>query len=163
MQFYIRQGADADALFTIMDSSGQPVYRVVGEFTPIGGKFSLTDREGGEIARVFSVGLTTVSKYSVVAEEKERARVTCNLKSKSQPVKIKGVSWRFRGDLISRSYDLVNVDSSVIMTHGRCWNSVGDCYAVEIHNEADVPVCLCIAAILDSTVLGGMTAPVPAN
>lgn len=163
MQFYICQGSDTDALFTIMDSAGQPVFRVTGDSLAIGNKLSMIDVANVEIARIYSVGLPNLSKYTISVGEKERARVTWNSSAKQQKVKIKGVSWRFRGDLISRSYDIINVDSSVVMSHGRCWNKIGDCYGVEIHEEADVPVCLCLAVILDSTVFGGVAVPAPAN
>lgn len=89
--------------------------------------------------------------------------MTQNLTASRQPIKIKKVSWHFRGDLAARSYDILNVDSTVIMTHGRCWNSVGDCYAVDIPRESDILVCLCLSVILDSTVIGGTPAAVPAN
>lgn len=163
MQFYIRQSTDIDSLFSIMDCSGQPVYRVTGDSLSIGSRLCLVDNEKNEVARIYSVGLPTITKYTIAVGDKERARVTWNMNAKKQQVKIKGVTWRFRGDLAARSYDIVNVDSSVIMTHGRCWNNIGDCYAVEIKDEPDVLVCLCLSVILDSTVIGGTAAPVPAN
>lgn len=163
MKFYIKQSTATDALFTIMDSLGQPIYRVMGDSLSIGSKISLVDQNEKEVARIFSVGLTAISKYSVFIGDKERARVMQNLTASRRPIKIKGINWRFRGDLLTRSYDIINIDSLVIMTHGRCWNVVGDCYAVEVTNESDVLLCLCLSVILDSVVIGGSAAALPAN
>ena len=163
MHFYLRQNSDTDALFIIMDSTGQLVYRVTGDSLSIGNKISMIDNEQNEIARISSVGLATLSKYTIYVGEKERAHLTWNSGAKHHQVKIKGKSWRFRGELVTRSFDIVNVDSSVVMTHGRCWNNMGDCYGVDIKEEVDIPVCLCLAVILDSIVLGGTIAAVPAN
>lgn len=148
-------------LFSVMDSLGQPVYRVIGDSLAIGSKIYLIDQNKQEVARIFSVGLTTIAKYSVLVGEKERARVTRNLGSSRNPIKIKGVKWCFRGDLVTRSYDLVDEASAVVMTHGRCWNQIGDCYAVEVARQEDVLTCLCISIILDSTVVAGPAAALP--
>lgn len=161
MKFFIQQSTETNELFSVMDSLGQPVYRVTGDSVALGNKIFLIDQNGQEAARIFSVGLTTIAKYSVFIGEKERARVIQNLGRSRQPIKIKGVNWTFRGDLLTRSYDIVNADSAVVMTHGRCWNNVGDCYAVEITREADVLVCLCLSVILDNTVITGSAAALP--
>jgi Uncharacterized conserved protein len=163
MQFYIQQSTDPDVLFAIMDSSGQPVYRVTGDSLSIGSKLCMLDDGNREVARISCAGLTAISRYTISVGDKERARVSWNFSAKRQQVKIKGVNWQFRGDLVSRSYDIVDIDSAVVMSHGRCWNQIGDCYAADIAKESDVPVCLCLAVILDSTVFGGTVAAVPAN
>ncbi|HEX2985274.1 MAG TPA: LURP-one-related family protein [Caproiciproducens sp.] len=163
MQFFLQQSADPDTLFAVLDSSGQPVYRVTGDSLAVGSKIYLVDQNQNEAARIFSVGLPTIAKYSIFIDDKERARVTRNLTVSRQPIKIKKVSWHFRGDLASRSYDIVDIDSTVVMSHGRCWNSVGDCYALDIQRESDILICLCLSVILDSTVIGGTPAAVPAN
>ncbi|MDF2632043.1 MAG: LURP-one-related, partial [Caproiciproducens sp.] len=90
MKFYMKQSTDTDALFTVIDSLGQAVYRVTGDSLSIGSKFYLIDNNKNEAARIFSVGLTTISKYSIFIDDKERARVTLNLNSAHSPIKIKG-------------------------------------------------------------------------
>ncbi len=163
MKFYIQQSTQADSLFMIMDSLGQLIYRVTGDSLAIGSKIYLIDQNQKEAARIFSVGLTAISKYSVFIGDKERARVIQNLTAARQPIKIKGISWRFRGDLVTRSYDIIDVASSVVMTHGRCWNTTGECYGVEVTKESDVLLSLCLAVILDNIVIGSTAAALPAN
>jgi uncharacterized protein YxjI len=161
MKFYIHQSTGTETLFSVSDSLGQPVYRVTGDSLSIGSKFYLIDNNQHEAARIFSVGLSALSKYSIFIDDKERARVILNLTAPKQPIKIKTVNWRFRGDLLTRSYDLIHVDSSVVMSHGRCWTVSGDCYAVDVTNDCDVLLCLCIAIVLDNTVIGSSAAALP--
>ncbi|WP_312694532.1 tubby C 2 [Caproiciproducens sp.] len=163
MKFYIKQNTGTDALFTVIDALGQSVYSVTGDSLSIGSKVYLIDNNKNEAARIFSLGISALSKYAVFIDDKERARVTLNLTAAHHPVKFKGISWRFRGDLLTRSYDLIDVDSAVIMSHGRCWNENGDCFAVDIASESNVLLCLCIAVILDSTVIGGSAKAVPVS
>jgi uncharacterized protein YxjI len=163
MQFYIHQNSGTETLFTISDSLGQPVYEVTGDSLSIGSKFYLIDNNKHEAARIFSVGLSTISKFSIFIDDKERARVIQNLTAPLKPIKIKGISWSFRGDLLTRSYDIINVDTTVVMTHGCCWNACGDCFAVDVTNESDVLLCLCIAVILDNTVIGSSAAALPVS
>lgn len=157
-KFFLQQSAEPGLLFSVMDGNGRPVYRVTGDSLALGSKVCFLDQNELEVARVFSVGLAAIAKYSVMVGEKERARVTWNLRSERQPIKIKGVKWRFRGDLITRSYDLVDEDAAVVLTHGRCWNRMGDCYAVEVAKGENALIGLCISVILDSTVLTGPAA-----
>lgn len=163
MQFYIRQDGGTETLFTISDSLGQPVYRVTGDSLSIGSKFYLIDNNDHEAARIFSVGLSAISKYAIFIDDKERARVIQNLTAARHPIKIKGINWRFRGNLITRSYDIIDVASTVVMTHGSCWNVCGNCYAVDIANESNVLLCLCIAVILDNTVIASTAAALPVS
>jgi uncharacterized protein YxjI len=166
MQFYIHQNTGTETLFIISDCLGQPVYRVKGDSLSIGSKYYLIDNNENEAARIFSVGLSALSKYTIYIDDKERARVILNLTATTpkQPIKIKGVKgirWRFRGDLITRSYDIIDVDSTVIMTHGRCWHTGCDCFAVDVTNKQDVLLSLCIAVIIDSTVIASSAAVLP--
>ncbi|QEY33806.1 hypothetical protein FL966_01370 [Caproiciproducens galactitolivorans] len=163
MKFFIKQSTGTDALFTILDTLGQPVYRVTGDSLAIGSKFYLIDGNTNEVAKIVSLGLTPKSKYTIYIHDKECARVNWSFTSEHHPVKIKGVNWHFRGDLVERSYDLIDANSAVVMSHGRCWNENGDCFAVDIANESDVLLCLCIAVILDSTVIAGSAKAVPAH
>ncbi len=161
MQFFIHPGIGTETLFAVSDTQGRSVYSVIGDSLSIGSKICVIDHNQQEVARIYSVGVPTVSKYSIFIDNKERARVIQNLTAARHPVKLKGISWRFRGDLLSRSYDIINVDSTVIMTHGCCWNLGKDCFAVDVTNQCDTLLCICIAVILDSTVMTGTAAVLP--
>lgn len=56
MQFFIQRSTDPDALFVVLDSSGQPVYRVTGDSLSIGSKLYLIHQEKNEVAPDFQRG-----------------------------------------------------------------------------------------------------------
>lgn len=167
MQFFLKQSTGTESLFTVSDSCGRQVYEVTGAFSSLGRRFSLRGENGVEAAKISCVHLAASAQYSVSVEkekgEKDKVRVTVNPSAPRRPVSIRGVKWRFRGSVLTRSFDLVDEDSHTVMTHGRCWKAGGDCYAAEIPEESDVLLCLSVAVIIDSTVVAGMPAAVPAG
>lgn len=167
MRFFLKQCTGTESLFIVSDSCGRQAYEVTGEASSLGRRFFLRDGAGNEAVKITCVRLSTAAQYSVCVGkgkgEGERVRLTVNPSAPRRPVSIRGVKWRFRGSMLTRSFDLVDSDSHTVMTHGRCWNKSGDCYAVEIPQESDVLLCLSIAVIIDSTVVAGVPSAVPAG
>lgn len=163
MQYYLKTVSGAHCLFVVLNSSGRPVYEVTGEFSSFGRRFFLLDAERNVVGRISSVHISSVCRYSISAGG-ERVRVSVNPSSARRPVAIRGKRWRFRGSLLLRSFDVVDESrQAVVMTHGRCWEMGGNCYAVEIAEPEYGPLCLCLAVVVDCTVPGGHTVPVPAG
>lgn len=160
MQLFLESSAREGTLFSVLNAEGMLVYEVTGEFTGLGRKFVITDQDGCEIARISGIRLTSYCQYSVTAG-KEHMRITTDFSSAHRCVRLRGMPWRFRGSAVSRSFDLVNAQSHVVMTHGRCWNVRGECYALEISQFGHVPLCLSVAVVIDSIADCGRAAPVP--
>lgn len=167
MRLYLQQTGGPERLFTVLDSCGSPLYELQGEYTPLGCRYRLCGGDGVSLARMTGVFLPASFQYSVSAGGK-RLRLTVKPRTIHRPVQIKGVPWRFRGSILTRSFDFVEEREErgrprIVMTHGRCWNARGDCYAVEIFQDWDVPLALCAAIAVDTSVLGGSAVPVPAG
>lgn len=161
LQYYLKPVSGTHCLFVVLNSCGQPIYEVTGEFSSFGRRFFLLDEERNVVGRISSVRITGSSQYSVSAGG-ERARVSVNVASARRPVVIRGKRWRFRGSLLLRSFDIVEeAHQAVVMTHGRYWGMAGDCYAVEVAEPEHGPLCLCLAVIIDCTVTDGRTVPAP--
>lgn len=156
MQFYLKPVSGAETLFLVLNSCGVAVGEFRGGCTPIGCRMTLSDSRR-EIARVSGVRLSRSCQYSVSAGS-EHMRMTLDVASARRPVRFRGMPWRFRGSVLIRSFDILDAQSHVIMTHGRCWGIHGDCYAIEIPEAAHAPLCLCAAAVIDSVVLTGLSA-----
>ncbi len=168
MQFYLKPESGAETLFSVWDECGRLAYEVAGEFNSFGCRCVLRTPEGESAARMTGVCLPASLHCSASAGGR-RMRISIDLSASRRQVQVRGVGWRFRGSALTRSFDLVEERArkprapQVVMTHGRCWNDRGDCYALEIFHEADVPLAVCAAVAVDSTVLGGRAAPVPAG
>lgn len=162
MQFYLKTVGGTHCLFTVLNFDGHPVFEVSGKITPFVCRMLLLNEEHGVVGRISGMRISDSTRYSVVAGG-QRIRVTVNYSSSRRPVRLIGKRWHFRGSLLMRSFDFVGDGSQVIMTHGKCWGIAGDCYAVEITDPENVPLCLCIAALLDCTVTGGCAEPILAG
>lgn len=162
MRFYLKTENGAHRLFSVEDDCGNPVYEVTGRVSSFSHRFVLSDCERNAVGKVSGVRLSSASQYSVTAG-RERIRVSLNVSSARRPMRIIGRRWRFRGSLLTRSFDFVDPRQRTVMTHGRCWERGGDCYAVEIADPENVPLCLCLAVIADCSVQGGCAVPVPAG
>ena len=162
MKYYLKPYSSAKTAFTVLDSSGCSAYVVNVENSALRRHFLLVDGKGDIASKIMCIRISSAFQYTVSANKKH-ALVTVDVKSQSQPVKIKGVRWRFRGDVLTRSFDITDGSGKIIMTHGRCWDMGGICYAVDIHNDmcADAELCLSIAIAVDCTDLGCVTAPIP--
>lgn len=167
MRFFLKPENGPDILFTVLDSESRPVYEVTGRYSAsIGCRFRLCGLLSSQAANMTGVNLPSSIRYSVSAGGK-RMRITVKPNAVHHAVSFKGVRWRFRGNILTRSFDIIedqtDGQSRLVMTHGQFWNGRGDCYAVEIPLEADIPMALCTAVAVDCTVIGGCAAPVAAG
>lgn len=163
MKYYLKPNGENGILFAVLDSNSQPVYEVTGEYSSIGCRYSLRSCGGGEAARITGVIFPRSVQYAVSAG-KRRLHVSLHIFSKNQSVTFKGVRWSFRGDLLNRSFDILDSGSSqVVMSHGRCWDSAESCYGLEIQSEKDELLALCVAVIIDSGVPGMKRLAIPAG
>lgn len=166
MQFYLKPEGGPKLLFSVLDGSGKLVYEVRGESLSFGNRFTLHLPEGGTAARLTGVCLPGLFRYTA-ASGTRRVRISIRPGAAHRAVQFKGMDWRFRGSLLTRSFDVVEerrgLAPLVVMTHGRCWAERTDCYAVTVAREADVPLALCVAVAVDCAILSGFAAPVPAG
>ncbi len=155
MEFYVKPCAAESSLFAVYGAAGELLYQITGENSALSGKLFLMDSGGREAAKIRRLGTSEISRYSIFVQGKEQAGVLQNFIGAKPVYRLYGVPWSFRGDVLSRSFDVIDVDGGVLMTHGRCWKGRGDCFAVTVTREADVPVCLSIAVVIDSLALNG--------
>jgi len=163
MKFYIKQNtADGKEVFTICNEVGQPVYHVQSDESTLYSKLTVLDTAENVVAKINRLGLIGLFRYDINIDDKDCARITQNMTAAGAPrFRIHGVSWHFRGNMALRSFDVVNVDHTVVMSHGRHWGVNGECFAVDISLPQNAILCLCIAIVVDSIVIGSVGAVLP--
>ena len=135
--------------FTVVLEDGTMFCRIIGEKNPFTGKLALMDGTGRELARILRVGTPALSYHTIWQAERKRAVLTRNLAAPKLPYRLYSIGWRFRGDCFSGSFDVVDRRGHVVMTHGLCWFGGQERVCVETLRED--ALCLCIAAVVDST------------
>lgn len=165
MQLFLKPESRASSLFVILGTQEQIIYRMRGELLPLGCRCVLSAPDGKTVARLSGVRIPGSFQYSAACESR-RVRMRVRPDALHRPVMFKGVPWRFRGNLVTRSFDIVedlpgDRPARVVMTHGRCWTRAEDCYVLTVARAADAPLAVCVAVALDSSVQTGFFLPVP--
>ena len=136
--------------FSVYRDGGPLFCHVIGEKNPFTGKLALMSPQGRELGRVLRVGTPMLSYHTIWEAERRRAVLIRNLAAPANPYRLYSAGWRFRGDCFSGSFDLVDGAGRVVMTHGLCWKCGREQACLEIVPGEDA-LCLCIAAVVDST------------
>lgn len=165
MQYYLKSENGPQCFFSVLDHSGNLVYRVTGTYTALSCRLVLQTEVGVNAAHMQGVCLSDTYRF-LISSGVRRIRVSIRPQaSPRRAVQFKGINWHFRGSLSTHSFDILSgsphATQQTVMTHARCWNVHGDCYAVTIARTEDVPLALCAAVAADLAIVRSCGAPVP--
>ena len=142
--------AQGDTVFLIYGEKGEVRYRVTKSKKPTGAVLLLTDQQGNTAAKIKQRLFLPIIRYGISPSEGKNLSVTLRVSGNGIPhqLVLGGVTWRFRGDRVLRNFDLIDVDSSVLLSHQKYWKDRMDCFTVEIHQPAFevslLSACLCV-------------------
>lgn len=157
--------SQGDTVFLIYDEAGEVRYRVTRSKKPAGAVLLLTDSQGTAAAKIKQRVFPPIIRYGISPAEGKNLSVTLRISGNGIPQQLVlgGVTWHFRGVLVARNFDVIDVDSSVLLSHQKCWKDRMDCFAVEIRQPAfEVPL-LCVCLCVDLTTEGDINAVVAIN
>lgn len=156
----LKQAVDpGKILFHVMDELGNPCYDIGMEKHRLGKRIFIKDVEEQEVAYINCYGFSKMLRCSIFIKGSERLSILCSFVSSEPLFKINGQTWVFRGEVLLRNFDVVDVDRTVIFSHGKQWTpAVGDVYGIQIQQTTFLMESLCIAAVIDSFATGGQKA-----
>lgn len=162
MRFYMQRATGSGgSLFTVCDDKGNDAFRVTGIRTLLSAKLSLVTAEDIEAARITGVGTASLSKFTIEIPGERRMTLLQNLTPAGGSVTVRNPNWSFRGDISMGNFDVIDVDRSLIMTHGVKWGANGCCWCVQVEDERNTVRCLCLCAIVDGLLTGSAETPIP--
>lgn len=132
----------------VKDESGKDIYLITGKWGNTGDGLYLYKLDGTLLAEVKQTKLALFPKFDLyVAGEK-----VCSI-SKYQGLKqpyfhVTQIHWLVTGDFTKGHYKITHL-TQTIMTMDKVYLADGDFYELAIANEKDIPLCICIALILD--------------
>ena len=150
-----RDKSDECSRYEVYDGSARLLYRISGKNSPSGASMIIRDTGGSVLCRIRRLGFNSLSAYSI-SSGTETARLNIVVSGGRAAVRFRGISFHIRGDVLSGSYDILDVDNTAVcavnkdFTKGRVGLSV-DMKEREIF-------CIAAAACIDSLTLD----PVPA-
>ena len=101
-------------------------------------------------------GIYTKDAGSILINGRKRMTLLCSFAASEPLFKINGQTWIFRGDVLLRNFDVVDVDRTVIFIHGTQWMpQSGNGYTLQIEQPEFALESLCISVIIDAFASGG--------
>lgn len=154
MKLYIKDTAQGgDTRFLIYDELGYIKYKVTIKHTALTCKLDVYDSFGKRVAKIRARDIVILRTYSIAAS-KTRIKVIGRLTDAVPAFSISGISWLFRGDIVGRNFDIINVDKSVVANHCARWGSFGSGYEVNITDPGRGLLCICVCLCIDTLVMG---------
>lgn len=158
MKFYLKQNTCPTTsgkceFFTVYGENGSLLYRFIGEQNSLTAKMVLWSSGGLEHAYVARVGAQVLSQYIIYTKSRKQVLVTSNMTAKGKAYRLKGVNWVLSGNLYTKNYELQEKNGTLVMKHSNSWKSGEEAFALDIQPGYDIDIALCIAAIVDSTLI----------
>ena len=134
--------------FFIKDEFENDRYYVEGEVFSLGKKLHVYDSANREVAFIRQKVFSLMPRYYIEIDGRtiEIVKEFTFLKPSFNFV---GLPWRLEGDFFAHEYTLYDADG-VVMNLSKHWFTWGDSYELEIFDERDALMCLCIALSVDA-------------
>ena len=161
MKLYIKRDvSDAVSRFSVLDCDLKEKYRIIGTKSCFGEKLIIPDRGKTPLLCISRVVLPFCDAFFVSAKN-EGYRLTVTKSRGAMSCRFYGISWRIRGDLITKSYDILDADNTVIATHIKRWSSSGFGCELNIFDESRELFCIAAVTCINSIITAENTAAQP--
>jgi len=150
MRLYIKQKVFSfKDRFTIVDEFENVIYTVEGKVFSLGKKLKIFDAFQEEVAYIEEKVLSFRPRYSIIIDQQE---IIVHKKfSFLSKYAIEGSDWVLKGDFFDHDYEIVE-GSEPIMKLTKKWFTWGDSYELDIENNQDTLLSVCIVLVIDACI-----------
>lgn len=150
MKLYVKDSKGSNqSRFLIYDEFSNLKYKVSIEKTSLTIKLDLFDVSlNNRVAKIRKRDILFLKTYTVSCKEK-KIKVIGKLSSSDINFYINGINWFFRGNILKKDFEVINVDKSIIMEHRRKINNGENYYEIDIADQNNEVLCLCIALCIE--------------
>ncbi len=144
MKFYIKRDKTVgDSLFIVFDEHGRDKYFVSGSKN----SSYISDVSGRVIVKIHRLPLPALKAYSI-SSGNHNIKFFINTSSKSPSCYFYGNSWLIRGDISVNSFDIIDADNSLVMSHRRSFLNSND-YELDICKGNSELFCIATSVCVD--------------
>ena len=152
MKLYIKQKVFSwGDKFRIYDEYENDKYYVQGEVFSLGKKLHLYNQSGNELAYIHQKLLSFLPKYFISRNGTDVAQVIKEFTFFRQEYTVDGLGWNVKGDFLAHEYT-INAPNRPIASISKRWFSWGDTYEIDIFDNADEIMALCVVLIIDAVI-----------
>ena len=150
MKLYIKQKVFSwGDKFRIYDEYENDKYYVEGEVFTFGKKLHLYSKLGNEIAYIHQKLLSFLPKYFISRNGEDVAQVNKDFTFFHQEYTVDGLGWNVCGDFLAHEYKIV-ASGRMIAKISKHWLTWGDTYEIDITDDADEVMALCVVLVIDA-------------
>ncbi|MDH6364747.1 uncharacterized protein YxjI [Enterococcus sp. PF1-24] len=148
-EFFIQEKQLSNVTRTIVkDEKGQSLFLLVGRWGTRGDALSLYAMNGELIASIKQVGLASRQNFDIYYQFDKVGTMKKIFNWPGDFYYIRQLHWIAQGNIYNHQYKIQHFNHTV-MKMDKATLFSGDYYVLDISDETDAPVCICIAAVLD--------------
>lgn len=150
-----RDSSDARSRYCVFDEKGALKYTVSGKRNPSGDSMRLLTPNGETVCRIRGLGFSALSVY-IISAGSESIRLNIAVGSGRAAVRMSGISFFVRGDVLMGSYSILDADTETVCAVGK--DFAKGCIQLELNQTDREIFCIATAACLDSLNVGSVPA-----
>ena len=132
MKLFLKRDISSDgALFIVFDELGKEKLYVGRDNRHSHFTLSITDTNFNRLCSISTVPLPMLKAFTI-KDKKITIRLIFNKNTSRQMCYYYGISWRIRGDIVNKTFEIVDNDNTVLLTHSGKWSRGNDCYEINI-------------------------------
>lgn len=143
-----RDSSDFSSRYIIFDELCDEKYRILGKHIASGERMYILKGEE-KVAKIRNIQFTVFRSYSITVKN-ETIRLIITKTGADYTVNFRGISWHIRGDIIAKSYDILDADNTIVATNCKRFSPCGDGYELNIFSDSRELFCIAIAVCIDS-------------
>lgn len=122
-----------------------------GEVLSFGKKLHLYSRAGNEEAFIHEKVLSFLPKFYISRNNIDVAQVIKQFTILREEYTVEGLGWTVKGNFWAHDYKITS-NSRIIASISKRWFSWGDTYEIDISDDADEVMAICVVLIIDAVI-----------
>lgn len=145
--FLKRDISDAFSRYNVYDDRGDIKYEVIGKHSASGEKINIL-KDGNIVTKIRDFDFLLLNSFSISAFG-DTIGILVTRNSKGISATFRSISWRVRGDLLKKNFDIIDADNSLVCSISSlpCENCTS--YKIEVFSENRELFCIASALCFD--------------
>ncbi len=160
MKLYIKQKVFTwKDKFYIYDENQNEKYYIEGKVFSFGKKLHVFAKDGNEVAFIHEKVFSFLPKYYISRNGIDVAQVKKKFTFFRQEYNVEGLDWVVNGDFFAHEYE-ISKDGNILARISKKWFTWGDTYEVDISENADEIIAVCVVLVIDAVMQANNSAAI---
>ncbi len=149
MKLYLKRDTfNQLARFVVFNELGKEKYFIVNSQNYSHRNMAVTDVNFQQLCTIHSIPLPLLNAYTI-NDRKDTIRLIFNKNTSRLMCYYYGISWRIRGDILGKNYEIVDNDNKILLTHSGRTGSIPGGSEINIYDESRELLLLASVACAD--------------